>query len=203
MATDPRRRRDRTKPLWILLALLVAAVLAAVGYRPDRPIATIEPGSSPGPAFAVQIIRPRLGLPLGGIAPPRLFGLEEHLGFDSASAGATIDTVAPGFIRLDADGWDVVLVRDGDGRVAPGTQAVFEFQFENHLRRVRCLPDDPAVGTFGVTMLPDAGELSGSFRIELAHCEDAETGEPLGWPPKPLVLHGSFDRLRRSGPEVP
>ena len=24
---------------------------------------------------------------------------------------------------------------------------------------------------------------------------DADTGKPLGWPPEPLVLHGSFDRL--------
>ena len=42
----------------------------------------------------------------------------------------------------------------------------------------------------------ETGELSGSFDIELTRCEDAETGEPLGWPPEPLVLHGSFDRLR-------
>jgi hypothetical protein len=37
--------------------------------------------------------------------------------------------------------------------------------------------------------------MSGSFDIELSHCEDAETGTPLGWPPQPFILHGSFDRL--------
>ena len=30
---------------------------------------------------------------------------------------------------------------------------------------------------------------------ELARCEDANTAKPLGWPPEPLLLHGSFDRL--------
>jgi hypothetical protein len=45
-------------------------------------------------------------------------------------------------------------------------------------------------------VLPESGELSGSFDIELARSEDADTGTPLGWPPQPLVLHGSFDRLQ-------
>ena len=67
--------------------------------------------------------------------------------------------------------------------------------FEERLRRVRCRPGDPAVGTFTMTALRDPGELSGSFDIELAQCEDAETGTPLALPPKPFVLHGSFDRV--------
>jgi hypothetical protein len=60
---------------------------------------------------------------------------------------------------------------------------------------VRCRPGDPAVGTVSTTTLTDSGDISGSFDIELARCEDAETGEPLGWPSTPLILHGSFDRL--------
>ena len=43
--------------------------------------------------------------------------------------------------------------------------------------------------------LEEASELAGSFDIELTHCEDAKTGTSLGWPPQPLILHGSFDRL--------
>ena len=70
--------------LQVGLALVVCLALAV--YRPDRPVDTIVPGSSSGPAFDVQIIRPRLGLPLGGLLPPHLFGLEDHLGFESASA---------------------------------------------------------------------------------------------------------------------
>jgi hypothetical protein len=143
----------------------------------------------------VQIIRPRLGLPLGGILPPQLFGQEAHLGFESTSAGASIGSVGPGRLELGADAWDLVLVLDADGRVTPETQVVFEFVFEERLRRVRCRPGDPAIGALSTTSLAESGELSGSFDIELARCEDADTGTALGWPPKPLILHGSFDRL--------
>lgn len=77
----------------------------------------------------------------------------------------------------------------------PETQVVFELTFEDQLRKVRCRPGDPAVGTFSTSALAESGELSGSFDIELTYCEDAETGTPLGWPPAPLALHGSFDPL--------
>ena len=164
-------------------------------YRPDRPIPTIEPGSSTGPAFAVQIIRPRMGLPLGGLLPPRLFGQEAHLGFDSASTGARIRALSAEHVELRADGWQLTLLLDGQGRVKGETEAVFELLFREQLRKVRCRPGDPAVGSLETTVLNEAGELSGSFDIELARCEDAKTGKPLGWPPKPLVLHGSFDRI--------
>ncbi len=199
MADKNQLRTGGVKPLRILFSLLLLAGLLAglsfVVYRPDRPVATIVPGSSAGPAFVVQVIRPRLGLPLGGILPPQLFGLEAHLGFDPTSAGATIGSVSPGRLELGADDWDLLLVLDSAGQIAPETQVVFELVFEGSLRRVRCRPADPAVGTLSTTALAGSGELSGSFDIELAHCEDAVTGTPLGWPSKPLVLHGSFDRL--------
>lgn len=194
MTPDPQPTRISLPLVWFA-GLFVIVCLAVVVYRPDRPVATIVPGSSSGPAFVVQVIRPRLGLPLGGVLPPQLFGLEAHLGFDSTSAGATIGSVGRGHLELGADDWDLVLVIDNDGRVAPETQVVFELVFEERLRRVRCRPGVPAVGMFSTTALQDSGELSGSFDIELAHCEDAATGTPLGWPPQPLVLHGSFDRL--------
>lgn len=198
MADRIQMRIDGGKPSWILLSLLLLAGFAGltvVAYRPDRPVATIVPGSSAGPAFVVQVIRPRLGLPLGGILPPQLFGLEAHLGFDSKSAGASIRSVGPGRIELGADDWELALVLDGDGRVTPATQVVFELVFEERQRRVRCRPGDPAVGTLSTTALAESGELSGRFDIELARCENAETGTSLGWPPGPLVLHGSFDRV--------
>lgn len=189
------------KPSWILRALVLLAGLAAVVsltfalYRPDRPVAAIVPGSSPGPAFVVQIIRPRLGLPLGGLVPPRFFGLESHLGFDASSAGATVGHVGPGRLELGADGWDLVLAYDTEGRVSPETSVVFELMLAERLRRVRCRPGEPAEGTLRTVRSAESGELSGRFDIELVHCEDAETGKLLNWPSKPLVLHGSFDRL--------
>lgn len=194
MTNDPKPSRI---PLPLVLLAALAALLCStlVVYRPDRPVATIVPGSSSGPAFVVQVIRPRLGLPLGGILPPQLFGLEAHLGFESTSPGAAVGGVGPGRLELSADGWELVVAADAEGRVTSETQVVFELIFEEQPRRVRCRPGDPAVGTLETTVLGEAGELSGSFEVKLARCEDADTGEALGWPPEPLVLRGSFDRL--------
>lgn len=194
MTHDPKPKLTRVL-LGLLAGIAIVACFSLVVYRPDRPVATIVPGASSGPAFVVQIIRPRVGLPLGGILPPQLFGLEAHLGFESTSAGASIGSVSPGRLELGADNWDLVLVLDADGRVTPETQVVFELVFEERLRRVRCRPGDPPIGTLSTTALAESGELSGSFDIELARCEDAATGKPLGWPMEPLLLHGSFDRI--------
>ncbi len=98
--TDDRKPSRILLPLGLLVGLAVIAFLSLVVYRPDRPVATIVPGSSSGPTFVVQVIRPRQGLPLGGILPPRLFGLESHLGFESTSPGASIGSVGAG--RIDA-----------------------------------------------------------------------------------------------------
>jgi len=195
-----------SRPLLLLgtVAAFVLALSFLFGvYRPDRPVATIAPGSSSGPSFVVQIIRPRLGLPLGGLLPPQLFRQDAHLGFASTSAGAAVGSVGPGRIELAAGGWNLVLVNDASGRVTAETEVVFEFMFEDRLRRVRCRPGDPVVGELTMTSPAGPGELSGNFDIELAHCEDAGTGESLGWPPGPLVLHGSFDRLALGSPGEP
>lgn len=198
MTTDSRRSRLRL-PLISLAGSVFLICCTLVVYRPDRPVADIEPGSAPGPAFVVQIIRPRSGLPLGGLLPPRFFGLESHIGFDSKSPGASasVTSVPPTRLELRADGWDVILVADAAGRVKPETEVVFELMFEDRQRRVRCRPGEPAVGTLQIVVVltEEDGVLSGNFDVELARCEDAETGEPLGWPSQPLVLHGSFDGL--------
>lgn len=193
--TDDRKPSRGHLPLALLAGFAVPFCSMLVAFRPDRPVATIAPGSSSGPAFVVQIIRPRSGLPLGGMLPPRLFGLEQHLGFESTSPGASVGEVSPRGLELAADDWGLVLVVDAEGRVTPETEVVFELVFEERPRRVRCRPGDPAIGTLSTTVLDGSVELSGSFDIELARCEDAHTGKPLGWPPKPLLLHGSFDRL--------
>lgn len=189
---------------WAVPALLCLIVVAALvcfspaAYRPDRPVATIPAGSSAGPAFVVQIIRPRLGLPLGGILPPSLFGIDDRIGFDSASAGATVGRVDPARLEFATDDWALVVEADAEGRAAPGTEAVFTLVFEERPRRVRCRPGDRAVGWLRTAEPGPPGELSGSFEIELPRCEDADTGVPLGWPPAPFILRGSFDRLRRA-----
>ena len=186
-------------PVWLLVGLATVISIAVTVYRPDRPVATIAPGSSVGPDFVVQVIRPRMGLPLAGIVPPAWFGFEGHLGFDARSAGASVGAVGPDRLVLRAAGWDVELAGDGRGGVTDASAVVFELLFEGRVRRVRALPGDPAVGTLELAGTPGGGGFSGHFDIELARCLDAATGEDLGWPPQPFVLHGSFDRLRPGG----
>ena len=198
MTSKPKDNRKRSclyLPLMLLIGFALIISVLLVLFPPDRRVATIVPGSSSKPAFVVQVVRPRMGLPFGGILPPQLFGHEAHLGFDSTSEGAAIRNIGPGRIELGANEWDLLLVHDGEGRVTSETQVVFDLLFEERQRRVRCRPDDPAVGTLNIVKLEDSGEFAGSFDIQLAHCEDAATGKPLGWPPQPLILHGSFDRL--------
>lgn len=195
MTHDSRMSRALL-PLGLLaLAVVTGLAVMIVVYKPDRPVATIAPGSSTGPAFVAQMIRPRLGLPLGGILPPGLFGLDADLVFDSSSPGASIGSAGPERFEFRADGWELALVVDAEGRVTSETEIVFVLVFEEQPRRLRCRPGDPVVGTFVITRLAETGELSGHFDVELARCEDADTGEALGWPPEPFVLHGSFDRL--------
>ncbi|MDB4324786.1 hypothetical protein N9971_00415 [bacterium] len=193
--THDRKPSCAVLSLALLVGIATVVSLPFVVYRPDRPVAAIVPGSSPGPTFVVQIIRPRLSLPLGGAVSPRLFGLEAHLGFDSTSPGASIGAVDPGRLEFDADDWHLVLAFDPDGQVTPETQVIFELMLGERLRRVRCRPGDPATGNLRTASPAGPGELSGSFDIELAHCRNTESDKPLGWPSKPLILHGSFDRI--------
>lgn len=182
-------------PLGLIAALACAVYFSWTVYAPDRPAPTLVPGSSSGPAFVVQILRPRVGLPVGGLLPPRVFGLDAALGFDTGSSGAGYGRIERDRLELVADGWDLVFVLDPGGRPAPGTEVAFELLFQDRLQAVRCRPADPPVGDFELTALPASSELSGHFHLELAHCDRADTGKPLGWPAQPLILHGSFDRL--------
>lgn len=197
--TDDSKRSRYLLPLALLAGIAALVCSTLFVFPPDRPVATLAPGSSSGPAFVVQIIRPRTGLPLGGILPPQLFGQQAHLGFDSASPGAFIGDVGTERMEFGADGWDLVLAVDAEGHVRSETEVVFELMFQERLRRVRCKPGLPAVAKRSITVLDESAEISGTFDIELAHCEDAATGKPLGWPPQPLILHGSFDRLLLDG----
>jgi hypothetical protein len=180
--------------LILLLGIVVVLSLRLNLYRPDRPIPIIAPGSSSEPTFIVQIIRPRQGLPLGGLVPPELFRVDAKLGFDSTSedAGYRVDG---NVLELSGDEWELHLVFDQNRQITAESEVVFNLIFEDRVRRVRCTPGGSIIGTLEFTRFEDSHELSGNFDVELSTCEDAETAAPLGWPPNPLVLRGSFDRL--------
>ena len=199
------RDEKRSPPcLWWLLVFVVIVAstifLAASFYRPDNPISTIVPGSSIQPSFVVQVIRPRQGLPVGGLLPPQLFGVDAELGFGSNSDASTY-TLNDDLLELSGANWKLRLMFDAAGQIQPDSEIVFDLIFEDQVRRVRCTPGNPPVGTLQMSEIaPD--EFSGNFEIQLPDCEDAETELSLGWPPKPFILRGSFDRLApTSSPE--
>ena len=189
--TQPRKPLRTLAGVAFVLIALVGATLFAL--RPDRPVPHIAPGSSSGPTFVAQIIRPRVGLPLGGLLPPRFFGVDAELTFDSSSSGAVGIARGPRSVELASDNWEVALVADADGGLYAVSHVVFELLFEGRVRRVRCTVIR-GTGELRTTELP-GGELAGHFQVELEACVDASTGDPLDWPPAPLVLRGSFDRL--------
>jgi len=69
----------------------------------------------------------------------------------------------------------------------------------------RCRPADPAKGYLHASTRPGSDVLDGRFLVELAKCENAETGKILdteaggdpgqAWPSSPLTLRGSFQGL--------
>jgi hypothetical protein len=201
-----------SKTLLIIIAVALVACLACLvwlGLRPDEPdewIGESVSDTSRGPSFAVRVVMPRSGLPLGGILPDwlvrKLDGTPSELRFDHASPGARSGSVGHDRLELSADGWDLLIETDGDGRVAPGTHLVFPIEIAEKQYSLRCRPADRATGYFHATTRASSDVLEGRFLIELARCEDAKTGKILdteaggnpgdAWPSAPLTLRGSF-----------
>ena len=119
----------------IIIALALLAGLAGLvwlGSRPDRPdelVGESVSDTSRGPSFEVRVVVPRGGLPLGGILPDWFVRKHDltprELRFDHTSRGAQIGSVGHDRVELRADGWDLLIETDGEGRVAPGTHLVF------------------------------------------------------------------------------
>jgi hypothetical protein len=190
--------------VWMKASLLAVAALAALAClvwivsRPDEPAGATTPGTSGGPSFEVRVEKPRLARPLGGILPAkleaRLFGGGE-LRFGHASGGAQVGRVGRDRVELRADGWELIVEADGEGGIAPGTRLVFPILLAERQRTLRCRPADSAMGYLHAAERAGSGELDGSFVVELAACENAETGRAIEWPPAPLTVRGSFAGL--------
>jgi len=168
----------------IVIALALVACLVAIGWRP----------ASQGPAFEVRVERSAGTRPLFG-----LFGIGggSDVSFTHASPGAAVGVVGRDRLELRAEGWDLSLEIDSDGRVDPGTRLVFPSWMERGGKPVtmRCRPADRAIGYLRITTPEDAGESSGRFLVELPRCEYVESGQPRDYPVFPLTVHGSFDRI--------
>ena len=197
----------------IIIALVLIVSLAGLVWlvsRPDEIV--VSSGTSRSPSFDVSVEKPRMDRFLGGILPTgleaKLIGGE--LRFHHASRGARVGRVGNDRLELSADGWDLLIETDGKGGIAPGTRLVFPIEIAEKKWTLRCRPADPAVGFLDATKPAGSAEFDGRFLIELAKCEDAETGEILdteaggnpgdAWPSDPLTLRGSFAGLPLSRP---
>lgn len=189
----------------VALGLLVCiAGLVWLGLGPDEPLASNPSDESGGASFQVVVEKPRMDRFLGGILPTRLEEklLGGELRFDHASRGARIGSVGRDRLELSADGWDLLIETDGQGKVAPGTRLVFPIEIAEKMWSLRCRPADPSVGYLHAATGSTAGVIDGSFVVELTRCEDAKTGKILdteaggnpgqAWPSSPLTLRGSF-----------
>ncbi len=132
-SNDQRSSSGLTRVIVLLVGIAAFMFLTLRFYRPDRPLPEISPGTSSEPTFVIQVNRPRECLPLGGLLPPRLFGVNTHPGFDSASEGARY-RVDRGRIELSANDWELKLVFDDDSGLTAETEAVFNLIFEDHDR---------------------------------------------------------------------
>jgi len=65
-------------------------------------------------------------------------------------------------------------------------------ELANRQLTLHCRPVDQAFGYLRTTSRPDSDDLDGRFLVELANCENAETGKAIEWPPAPLTVRGSF-----------
>jgi hypothetical protein len=189
----------------IIIALALLACLVVIGSRPDEPDERDEPvaasvsETSRGPWFEVHVVMPRSALPLFGILPEplaaRLDGTPREVGFDHASRGAEIGSVGHDRLELRADGWDLSIETDGEGRITPGTRLVFPLALGGRQVKLRCRPAGRGIGYLRTTRRAGADELGGRFLVKLAACENAGSGKTIEWPPAPLTVRGRFEGL--------
>jgi hypothetical protein len=191
----------------IISSLALLACLVWLVSRPDERAAPSGSDMSGGQSFEVNVEKPRMDRFLFGILPTKIEAklLGGELRFDHASPGARIGSVGPNRLELSADGWDVLVETDGEGRVAPGTLLVFPIEIAEVKYTLRCRPADRAVGYLHATTRAGSDVLDGRFLVEIANCVNAETGKILdteaggspgqAWPSQPLTLRGSFQGL--------
>jgi hypothetical protein len=190
----------KTSLIIILLTLLACCLwLVLRPDEPNEPVGASVSETSGGPSFEVRVVMPRLARPFFGLLPDqlaaRMDGTPSEVRFDHASRGAEIGSVAQDRLELRADGWDLLIETDGEGRVAPATRLVFPLALGGRQVTLRCRPADRATGYLQTTTRANSGELDGSFLVELTTCENAVSGKVIEWPPAPLIVRGSFGGL--------
>jgi hypothetical protein len=186
------------KPLLIIAGLAVLlACFALLRWRRDKlaaePVALlVEDGS-----FVVQVKRPVFGgRPPWEIPRAIMGGGDENLRFDQTSPGAQLGNVGPNRLELRADGgWDLSIVTDSEGQVAPGTRLIFPVALGGGRPvKFNCWPANAAAGRFNTTARPGSDRLDGDFFLELRQCKNAVSGKNTAGQPV-FTVRGSFKGL--------
>ena len=142
----------RSRKILLFAAFALLACLVVLGWqllRPERRDVASVTDTFQSPSFEVSVEKPRTDRAFFGILPTKveakLFGVGE-LRFDQASRGAQVGSVAPNHLELSADGWDLLIETDGEGRITQGTRLVFPIEIAEKLWTLRCRPADRATG---------------------------------------------------------
>ncbi|MDQ1557417.1 MAG: hypothetical protein QOD32_477 [Pyrinomonadaceae bacterium] len=193
-------KRSKKASLIVVALVLVACLVWLVSRpgEPDEPVGTGVSNTSGSPSFEVRVEKPRLARFLFGILPTRfedkLLGGSE-LRFDHASRGAQVGSVGQDRLELKADGWELLVQTDAQGRITPATRLVFPILLAERNVRLNCRPADAPTGYLHATARANSDLLDGRFLVELAACKNAESGKAIEWPPAPLTVRGSFNGL--------
>lgn len=190
------------KKALLLVAAMALALLILLGIPVGKPQPPASKSADGAATFRLRVLVPRLALPFAGILPDAVvthFDLTpSELGFDHRSPGAE-GSVDPARLELrNAEGWDFSLVTDVESAITSKTSLVFPLGLGGTRRTLRCRPAANAVGHLQSAQMAGGERLEGRFLVELAHCEDALTGERVPWPASPLTVRGSFERLPSS-----
>jgi hypothetical protein len=151
-----------------------------------------------GPAFEVRVERPIFN----GARPPWeipgvILGLSERgPRFDQTSGGASVINVGKDRLELYADGgWNIFILADGEGRIASGTHLQFPIKLGTRLLNFDCRPADHPSGQLITNTSANAGEINGSFVVDVVTCINTKSGKTAAWPYEPLTIRGSFSGL--------
>src|SRR6185369_9777823 len=131
-----------------------------------------------GPAFEVQVELPAFN---SGRAPWEIpsviLGCDRGPRFDQSTPGAQVGKIAPDHIELSAaDGWDLLIKTDHDGRLAQETHVGFPVKRGGRPLKFNCRPADPTVGYLHTTSHAGSDDLEGDFQLEVAICKNAVSG---------------------------
>ena len=150
-----------------------------------------------GPAFEVKVEAPMLSGRPPWEVPGVILGLSERgPRFDQTSSGAKVINVGKDRLELNADGgWNILIVADGEGRIASGTHLQFPIKLGNRPLNFDCRPADHPSGHLITNTSANSGEIDGSFFVDVVTCINTKSGKTAAWPYEPLKIRGSFSGL--------